>query len=59
VKVYLERTPEGDKPLVSRTAIGIGHAAHKLVEMAGGVNITVGNLPGYEDPPIEYGEIET
>ncbi|OPY49855.1 MAG: corrinoid ABC transporter substrate-binding protein [Methanosaeta sp. PtaU1.Bin112] len=59
VKVYLESTPEGDKPLVSRTAIGTGHAAHKLVEMAGGVNIAAGHLPGYEDTPIEYGEIET
>ncbi|MCK9439892.1 MAG: ABC transporter substrate-binding protein [Methanothrix sp.] len=59
VKVYLESTPEGDKPLVSRTAIGTGHAAHKLVEMAGGVNIAAGHLPGYEDTPMEYGEIET
>jgi iron complex transport system substrate-binding protein len=59
VKVYLESTPEGDKPLVSRTAIGTGHAANKLVEMAGGVNIAAGHLPGYEDTPMEYGEIET
>lgn len=59
VKVYLESSPEGDKPLVSRTAIGTGHAAHKLVEMAGGVNIAAGHLPGYEDTPMEYGEIET
>ncbi|MGB4087577.1 ABC transporter substrate-binding protein [Methanothrix sp.] len=59
VKVYLESTPEGDKPLVSRTAIGTGHAAHKLVEMAGGENIAAGFLPSYEDTPMEYGEIET
>jgi iron complex transport system substrate-binding protein len=59
VKVYLESTPEGNKPLVSRTAIGTGHAAHKLVEMAGGANIAAGHLPGYEDTPMEYGEIET
>ncbi len=59
VKVYLESSPEGDKPLVSRTAIGTGHAAHKLVEMAGGINIADGHLPGYEDTPMEYGEIET
>lgn len=59
VRVYLESTPEGDKPLSSRTAIGSGHAAHKLVEMAGGVNVAAGHLPGYEDTPTEYGEIET
>jgi len=59
VRVYLESTPEGDKPIVSRTAIGTGHAAHKLVEMAGGKNIAAGHLPGYEDTPMEYGEIET
>ncbi len=59
VQVYLESTPEGDKPIVSRTAIGTGHAAHKLVEMAGGKNIAAGHLPGYEDTPMEYGEIET
>jgi len=59
VRVYLESTPEGDRPINSRTAIGTGHAAHKLVEMAGGVNIAAGHLPGYEDTAFEYGEIET
>lgn len=59
IEVYLESTPEGDRTISSRTAIGTGHAAHKLVEMAGGVNIAAGNLPGYEDTPMEYGEIET
>lgn len=59
VSVYLESTPEGDKPLVSRTAIGTGHAANKLVEMAGGKNIAAGHLPKYMDTPMEYGEIET
>jgi iron complex transport system substrate-binding protein len=59
VRVYLESTPEGDRPMSSRTAIGTGHAAHKLVEMAGGVNIAAGRLPGYEDTAFEYGEIET
>ena len=59
VKVYLESSPEGDKPQVSRTAIGTGHAGHKLVEMAGGKNIAAGHLPGYQDTPMEYGDIET
>jgi len=59
VKVYLESSPEGDKPLVSRTAIGTGHAAHKLVEMAGGRNIAAGHLPGYQDTAMEYGDLET
>ena len=59
VRVYLESSPEGDKPLVSRTAIGTGHAANKLVEMAGGVNIAAGHIPKYEDTAMEYGEIET
>lgn len=59
VRVYLESTPEGKNPLTSRTAIGSGHAANKLVEMAGGVNIAAGHLPLYLDTPIEYGEIQT
>ncbi len=59
VKVYIESSPEGDKPQVSRTAIGTGHAGHKLVEMAGGKNIAAGHLPGYQDTPMEYGDIET
>ncbi|HOK58050.1 MAG TPA: ABC transporter substrate-binding protein [Methanothrix sp.] len=59
VRVYLESTPEGKNPQTSRTAIGSGHAANKLVEMAGGVNIAAGHLPKYLDTPTEYGEIET
>ena len=59
IKVYLESTPEGDKPLVSRTAIGSGHAASKLVEMAGGKNIASGRLSKYLDTAMEYGDIET
>ena len=59
VRVYLESTPEGDRPTSARTAIGTGHAAHKLVEMAGGLNIVAGHLPGYEDTAFEYGDIET
>ncbi|ABK14758.1 periplasmic binding protein [Methanothrix thermoacetophila PT] len=59
VRVYLESTPEGSNPQTSRTAIGSGHAANKLIEMAGGVNIAVGHLPKYLDTPTEYGEIET
>lgn len=59
VRVYLESTPEGDNPISSRTAIGSGHPAHNLVEMAGGINIAAGHLPKYLDTPTEYGEIET
>ncbi|MBK7386107.1 MAG: ABC transporter substrate-binding protein [Methanothrix sp.] len=58
-RVYLESTPEGDWPASSRTAIGVGHAANKVVEMAGGVNIAAGHLPGYKDRASEYGDIET
>ncbi|OPY50228.1 MAG: Cobalamin-binding protein precursor [Methanosaeta sp. PtaU1.Bin060] len=59
INVYLESTPEGDKPLVTRTAIGSGHAASKLVEMAGGKNIASGHLSKYLDTTMEYGDIET
>ena len=42
VKVYLESTPEGDKPLVSRTAIGTGDA---LTTRGGRKGATVSSEP--------------
>lgn len=61
VRVYVESTPESENTLTSRTAIGKGHAANMLVEIAGGKNIFAGRdrIPMYKDTGREYGEIET
>lgn len=61
VRVYVESTPESKNTLTSRTAIGKGHAANMLVEIAGGKNIfsSRGRIPMYKDTGREYGEIET
>ncbi len=59
VRVYVESTPESSNYLTSRTAIGAGHGANMLVEIAGGKNIFAGHIPMYKNTSYEYGEIET
>ncbi|OPY48571.1 MAG: corrinoid ABC transporter substrate-binding protein [Methanosaeta sp. PtaU1.Bin060] len=61
VRVYVESTPESKNTLTSRTAVGKGHAANMLIEIAGGKNIFAGQgrIPMYKNTGREYGEIET
>lgn len=45
--------------ILSRTAIGQGHAAHQVCVLAGGDNIVVGNIPQSSEKYVEYGSVET